>query len=628
MASGTITGSTSNQYINAKIEWSAKVVDVNKSTVTAALYYKRNNAGYTTSGTGTFGITINGVNFVASNKSITIGESSWVKAVEGTVTVTHGTDGTKSITISATGALPGTSLTSTNVSGTAKLDTLLAATSIDSVSCSTGYFNGVITFKITPKSTSCYSRCVIALNLNGAYTQVRDIHIGRKNTVSQQSFQIGLSESELSTIYNKLPTSKKGTLRFTVRTYADSGYSSQVGDGVYKEISLTIPNISETQPTADMVLSPVSSLSAPFNALYIKGKSKIDANFTNAEGKYGASVVSYKMSVLGKNYGSPFTSEYITTEGNITVTGTVTDSRGFSKTYTKTVTVLPYAGPRILPASGASEILCARCDASGNLSDSGTYLRIKAKRSYSKVISGGKQNNFCLLRYRYKTENGSYSSWVDILTETSASDEIDTGAILGGALLTTKSYVAEVGVLDSLGEYDKVAIPIPTDKIYTHEAGSINSLALGKYAEDPNTFDVAEDITAKFRGKVAFAGEAWVNLGLSDNVADSESNAGRWGGTGCYYRVCAGSKHIYVAFNCAFSYANAALQVNKDPIPAEYRPPRNAYALCATGGRAVARILVNKAGNILVDWIQVIASAEQTTASTVKWIDGYIDYWI
>jgi hypothetical protein len=127
---------------------------------------------------------------------------------------------------------------------------------------------------------------------------------------------------------------------------------------------------------------------------------------------------------------------------------------------------------------------------------------------------------------------------------------------------------------------------------------------------------------------VRFAGEAWVNLGLSENVAESESNAGRWGGTGCYYRVCAGEKHVYVAFNCAFTYSGSAMQINLDAIPSTYRPKSDIYAICATEGRAVAGILVTKEGSILVDWIQIISSAEQTTSSTVKWIDGYLDYWI
>ena len=625
MASGTINGSTGNQYIDAKVVWSSSAnTSTNKSTVTAALYYKRNNSGYTTYGSGTFSITINGVK-TSSTTTLTITEGSWVKAVEATVTVSHNTDGTKAISISATGSIPSTSLSSTSVNGTVALDTIARASTIDSVTCATKYFDGTMTYKYTPKSANYYNRCVIALNISGTYTTVKTISLGQQSA-SQRTATVTLAESELSTIYNKLPSTTSGTLRFTFRTYSDSGYSSQIGEAGYKEITLYIPNISATQPTATMTLSPVSSLASPFNTLYIKGRTKVDANFTNASGKYGASVVSYKVSIHGKNYGSPYTSEYITTDGTVAVTGTITDSRGYSRTYTQNVTFITYANPRIIPASGESEIVCARCDSSGNISESGTYLKIKAKRSYSKVVSGT-QKNFCSIRYRYKPEGGSYSSWTTILADGATSDEVTTGALLGGNLQQTSSYVVQVGVVDTLGETDYTTITIPTDKVYMHKAGSIRSLGIGKYVEEENTVDIAEDITAKFRGKVAFAGEAWYNLGLSSNVAESESNAGRWGGTGCYYRVCAGEKHIYVAFNCAFTYSGSAITINAEPIPSAYRPDRNVYALCATGGRAVARILVNKNGYILVDWIQVISSAEQTASSTVKWIDGYIDYW-
>lgn len=629
MASGTITGSTSDQYIDAKIEWSSKTYPLNNSSsVTAALYLKSNTTGYTTEGTGKFYLYINGVGGSVT-KSVFITENAWVKVYERSAMVEHNSDGTKSvlITTAGTGSISGTTLTSINVRGTVALDTIPRISTLDSVSCDTKYFNGTITYKYTPKSENFYNRCNISLNLDGEYIAIKSINLGQK-TASQQTATVILDESELSTIYNKFPSSTSGKLRFTFLTYWDAGYSSQVGDAPYEDITLNIPDIDATKPTATMTLTPVSSLSSPFDTLYIKGRSKIDADFTNVQGKYGASIVSCTMSVLGKNYGAPYTSEYITTEGDISVTGTIKDSRGFSRVYTQTITVIPYANPRILPASGNGEIVCARCDASGNLSDSGTYLRIKAKRSYSKVLSGGVQNNFCLIRYRYKTEGGSYSSWTTILANDSTGDEVDTGALLGGALLPTSTYVAQVGVIDTLGESDYTTISIATDKIYMHRAGSINSLGIGKYAEEENTIDIAEEITAKFRGKVNFAGETWLNLGLSTSVEESESNVGRLGGTGCYYRVCAGEKHVYVAFNCAFTYSGSAMQINLDAIPPTYRPKSDIYAICATEGRAVAGILVTKEGSILVDWIQIISSAEQTTSSTVKWIDGYLDYWI
>ena len=628
MAQGTINGSTGNEYIDAKVVWSSTTNALkNQSSVTAALYYKRNNTGYTTYGTGSFSITINGVK-TSATKTLTITESEWVKAVSATVTVSHNDNGSKSIAISATGSSSGTSLDSTSVSGTAVLDTIPRATSIDSLSCSTKYFNGTFTYKYTPKNSSYYNRCNISLNIDGTYTNVRSVNLGKKSA-SQKTETVTFSEDELATIYNKLPKTTKGTLRFTFRTYSDSGYSSQIGDPDYKEITLTIPNIDATQPTVTMTLSPVSSLPSPFNALYIKGRSKIDANFTNAEGKYEASIVSYTMSVLGKSYGSPYTSEYITTEGEVSVTGTIKDSRGYSRTYTKKITVIAYSNPKIIPASGDGEIVCARCDANGNFSDSGTYLRIRAKRSYSKVLSSGVQKNFCSIRYRYKAEGGSYSSWATILATNSASDEIDTGALLGGALLQTSSYVVQVGVIDTLGESDHTTVRIPTDKIYCHRAGSMNSFGFGKYAEEPNTIDIAEDITTKFRGKVSFAGEEWVSLPLGTNVSASSVNTGRWGGSGVYYRVCAGEKHIYVAFNVSFTTSGSAVRAESHTIP--YPPSYDVYALCAVGfaddSIGIAKVGISPKGRVNIYAVHKLPGATLSTGDTVKWIDGYIDYW-
>ena len=72
MAGSTINGSTGNEYIDAKIVWSSTPnTSTNKSSVTAALYYKRNNTGFTTYGTGTFSITINGTK-TSATKTLTI----------------------------------------------------------------------------------------------------------------------------------------------------------------------------------------------------------------------------------------------------------------------------------------------------------------------------------------------------------------------------------------------------------------------------------------------------------------------------------------------------------------------------------------------------------------------------
>ncbi len=487
MASGTIYGSTGNEYIDAKIEWSStKDISNNKSTVKAALYYKRNNTGYMTYGEGTFYVFANGISS-GGKRTLSITEHSWVKAAEVTTEVEHDDDGTKSIIIWGTGSMPGTTLTSTNVSGTANLGTILRAMSVDSLTCATSYFDGKLTYKYMPIDGDLYCRCNISLNLNGTYIAVKSINLG-KQSVAQKTGTVTLSEDELSIIYNKLPSAKNGTLRFTMRSYSDSGYSAQVGDPGHKEITLTIPNTTDTQPTATMTLSPVSFLSSPFNALYIKGRSKVDANFTGGKGKFGADIVSYKMSVGGKSYGSPYTSEYLSTAGTVEVKGTVTDSRGYSRTYTQEITVIDYDTPTLLPASGESKIICARCDAEGNLSESGTYLKIKARRSYSKITADDTQNNYCAIRYRYREESSNtFSDWKTILGKTTtASDTANTSPLSGVVTSTEKAYVVQVGVIDDVGNSSAIQFLIPTAFITIDipEEHKGRRIGVGRYAED------------------------------------------------------------------------------------------------------------------------------------------------
>lgn len=561
----------------------------------------------------------------------TLPQNSTTTIVDTTITVSHKPDGSGTVKVRT---WMDTRISAGEVTQTKSLDltTIPRASSMDALSCSTAYFNGTYTYKYTPKSSSFYNRCVISLNLNGTHTAVKTINLGQK-AASQQTATVTLSESELSTIYNKLPSAKKGTLRFTFGTYSDSGYSTRIGDAVNKEITLTIPNIDATQPTATMAITPVSSLTSPFDTLYIKGKSKVTVTLTNGEGKHGATIASYKVSVGGSSGNSPYTSGYFTKAETVTITGTVTDSRGYFRKYTQTITVIDYKVPQLLPVSGESEVIAARCDSSGNPSDTGTYLKIKAKRSYTKVNVSGVNKNLCYIAYRYKAEGKSYSDWTMILATGATSDELVTGALLG-TLDTKTTYLVQVQAQDTIGEMALTTISLPTESVYLHKAGSMNSLAIGKYAEEENTVDIAEDMTVKVRGDL-IAGDrkisdsGWIDIGLSDEVAGSSYSPaiGRVDEGTCCYRVLNGN-HVYVAFNCAYTYENSQVQVNSSSIPEEYRPDRIVCAICATGGRFLARVFVDSNGNITVDWVQSIQSGEQTTSSTVSWIDGYIDYWI
>lgn len=642
MAGSTINlskSASSGSYIVGKVVWSSVVNnDANNSDVTASLYVRKDSTAMIltipTEGTWTYSLTVNGSTVSGTvSKSVL---SDWVLIATKSVNdISHNTDGTKSITISASVTAPtGTTLAGHTTSGsdTAKFDTVPRATTIDSLSCASNYFNGKLTYKYTPQTANYYNRVNITLNISGTYTAVKTIDLGKK-TATQQTASVTLSSGELAIIYNKIPSTTKGVLRFTFRTYSDSGYSSQIGDANHKEITLYIPNVSDTQPAVTMTLAPVSSLGNGFAGLYIQGKTKVKATLS-ATGKYNATIKSYKITADGVTYDSDdaYTSAYLAHEGSVSVAGYATDSRDITGSISKSITVIPYSKPALLPVSGESSIICARCDANGNLSDSGTYLKIKAKRRYSTVMSTNGQYNYCKIRYRYKAEGGSYSSWTNILLGSNlTTDEITTGALLGGALAVDKSYIVQVQAIDDIGESATTTISVPTDKVYMHEAASMNSLGIGKYAEEKNIVDIAEDIKVKVRGSLTVGGRTisdtgWISLGLAEGMAESSLNTGR-SGKGCFYRVINGN-HVYVAFNASFAYANAPVTISASQIPAPYKPSRNTYALNTTNGRGIARVFVNSSGDVRIDYVQNMASAETTTTITVNWIDGYIDYWV
>ena len=454
----------------------------------------------------------------------------------------------------------------------------------------------------TPHSASFYYILKFQVGVTSDTTDVIHPNTTASYTYTDYKFLLNLWAKSFTSL-------DKNTMTVTLYTFSDSKGTKQVGSPDSKTFTATVPDL---PPSVSITTSPVSSLPSSFYSVYVQGKSKVKASIT-AEGQYGATIKSYSLKVDGKTYGQSedYTSDYLSKYGNLTITGYATDSREDTGSKDATIYVHPYAKPYL------TDGVAGRCNASGEFADNGTYLRIDAKRNYSTV--GGK--NKCEIQYRYKLMSASsYSPWETILSKYAAEDAVITSPLLSGNLSVKSTYEVQIRAIDDIGEYTYTTIKIPTDKVFRHQGW--NSICYGGYIEEDDTFAITGDMKFKVKNEV------WESLGLSGNVTPSESNCGRGlDGTGCWYRVINGN-HVQVAFNCAFGYAGAALQVNLESIPAKYRPQRNVYAICATGGRAVARVLVNNSGNVLVDWIQVISTADTTTASSVSWIDGYIDYYL
>jgi hypothetical protein len=490
MASGTITGTTSNQFIASKIEWSSTADSANnKSTVTATLYYRRTNSGHLTYGTGTFSLNIGGSEY-SSTLYVTIGES-WTEVISHSVTIPHDDDGTKRITISATGGIPGTTLTSTSFVGNtyALLDRIARESVFSGSLPSPKYFSDIISVRYKAKSAIAYTQITVDVYIDGAYTSVKSLNCGR-TSIEVQDRYITLGESVLSSIYTKLTNTTEAKIRIGLLTYSDSAYTQKVGSGQYTECTCKIPENASTKPTVSMSLSNISTLPSPYNSLYLQGQSKVKASLTSTA-KYGATIVSSTITVNGVNYESPYESAPLSQAGTISVKATVKDSRGFYGTYYKDIEVIPYSKPYVSAKSGESSIVVARCNQSADFTDEGTYLKIKAKAVFSKVISNGVQNNYGNLKYRYRKEGGTYNGWVTILNgESQQSDEVITAPLLGGALDTKSNYQVQIVAFDDLYESAPITIAIPSVAVYMDRPKGGKSMGLGGYSQGDGNLDV------------------------------------------------------------------------------------------------------------------------------------------
>ena len=624
MASGTLNFSASAQsgsYIDSKAVWeSTKNTASNKSDVTVKLYVRKGNTNSTlttaTSGSWPYSLSVAGSK-ISGAKSLSVLED-WVLVATKTVKgISHNADGSKSVTIACSVSAPsGTSFAGhkTSGSGTATLDNIARASTI--TSAGDVILGNKCRVKWTPADSSF--RFKLKFSIDGWSHTTGTIHPNKTTAYTYTGYTIPLEAAR------QLMYTATGTMAVTLYTYSDSDASKQVGSDT-ETFKVTVPDIVDTQPDVTMVLSPVGSLGSAFDGLYIQGKTKVTAELT-AEGKYDASVIDSYLKIDGQVYGldSEYTSGYLDRYGDIVCYGCADDSRGYIGSTSQVIHVIAYTKPQIVPVTGEDEVIAARCDANGNLLDSGTYLKIRAKRIYSPVVSEGVQKNFCRIQYRYKLSGASsYSGWNTVLDGASLdTDEVSSAALLGGVLAVDNSYLVQVRVIDDIGQYSTTTIEIPTDKVYMHRDKNRRALAIGKYIEHDNCIDIADDIALLIRG------EKWVSLGLSNGVTETTSNCGRGpSNTGCFYRVVNGN-HVYIAFNCGFEFNGDAVVINLDAIPQKLCPARSIYGLIVGSGPVIARVRISSEGNITIDRVQQMTSAGATTGLSVGWIDGYIDYFL
>ncbi len=425
MAGGTINGSTNNQYIKCKIEWtSTKNVSANTSSVTAKLYYWRTNTGYRTYGAEKYTLTINGV-----SKSV---ERSYSEGIELTNSTRFWriplrqpfpimrTERNQS-PIKATGGKTSGSFTSTACSGTAALDTIPRKSTL---SVSNGTLGAAQTLTITEQASAfthkLYYTCgsvgttYILGSSSGTSTSLSTSWTPPLSLANQNTTGTSVSMNFILQTYNgsTLIGSNSCTKTFSIPSSVvpcrlDDGFRSGKRD------NRTVWGVCE---------KPVKAADRLVRQRFLwEHRQKL-----------------CKITANGKTYTTAAaTTDFLTSSGTNTITGTVTDSRGRTKSVSKTVTVLDYAAPSVTSLSAV------RCDEDGTANEEGGF----AKVTFSWRIFGscGNQNTKSVsVTYRKRSD----TSWQNAPAVTLSGYTGTTSLILSG-INTENIYDVMVTVRDS-----------------------------------------------------------------------------------------------------------------------------------------------------------------------------------
>jgi len=264
-----------------------------------------------------------------------------------------------------------------------------------------------------------------------------------------------------------------GTSLSCVLTFTTYSGNNVVGTSS-KTITLAIP--SSIVPTVSLSVTDGTNNLTQFGA-YVQGKSTIKVSIL-ANGAGGSSISKCSTSANGGTYTSAdFTTGVIIGSGTLTISVTVTDSRGRTASASKKITVLAYTRPKV------SALSVIRCNQSGVADTDGAYL--KATFSAEITALNNKNTKTYQLQYKKKSES-SY-------TTVTLSSYADAYSVVNGthvfAAETNSSYDVILKASDYFTSASLSAVGPAIAKIWSIFKKGLG-FAIGKVAELSNTFEV------------------------------------------------------------------------------------------------------------------------------------------
>lgn len=500
-----ITSGEENKY-SLILQYREKSYSVEKNTsVVYWLVSIRSNTQYHSHNglTENFKVVINGTTVHNANHTITCGAGQTIDVAQGTTTITHDADGSKSISVSASFSCDNTNYyapRSGSCSGSLTLTTIPRATSpsIDKPSLECGS-----TIKISGTSASSKFSHKVYVTWNGTKTHIKTIASG--TTTPSFSYTI-------PTAWEKdLPNSTSEIATFTLETFSDS---TSVGS---KSVNATIKVRSSVVPSIDGIeVTDANSVCAGIGQI-VQSQSRLKFAITYS-GAQGSTVTSVSTKFEGQTYnGSSFTTGIVQGSGSISYITTIYDSRGRSSQVSGKVTVSAYSYPSL------TNVSAKRSDSSYVVDEaSGTYALLHFKVGFTSLSNKNVTSFF--IQYR---ASGT-SSWTKINSwDNNYSLEQDYKA---GNLFTsaTSSYEVAFGVKDKfMNDYSwQIFTVAPTYSLINFGKDGRSLTFFGQDANQKDTLTVLGDIVAPmFLNKIFPVGAVYITY---DNNNPGNFLGGTW----------------------------------------------------------------------------------------------------
>jgi len=424
--SGSFYGTTGNSAVKPKISWSAvESIEGNYSDVTATLSYSRTDS-YKTYGYWAGSLTINGNKKSVSGKYVEISKNSNTVTVTHTVRVPHNDDGTKSITISASGSISGTTLTKTTISASVALENIPRAASV----AATDADIGSVSMVTIGKKSDLYTYTV-AWQFGSLRGYLSD------DGLSDEAVQVRVSSLAFALpehFYYEIPDKASDLCTLTCTTFLDG---SPIGSA--QQCSFTVrADPARCGPVLRVSVKDIDPAAVALTGdpdTFIRYVSTAQCTLT-AQARFGASIIRKKIA------GETVLSDTLTLEkvDADSVHFAVRDSRGYTAEETADLELLPYFTPIL-------RLSAARTDAT-----SGDAV-LQAEGSFYQGMFGSTGND---LRMQYQIGGG---------TPVSLTPEVEDGAFRLRAVLHdldyTQSYQITVTVSDAISSVNATAMINP-----------------------------------------------------------------------------------------------------------------------------------------------------------------------